>query len=196
MTSRRIVVFFILFLGFGNFPLYPMSTVKGWINAIRPETFEIDDTASDDTVQKGELKFTESQVRVLTALKKREEELRIREEIHQRKANELKSLAQQIEQKLDQMRKLTATLEKKRQFRKEMDEKNISRMVKYYESMDPELTAIFFNRMDRMTAMHILMRMNPRKASAVMQLLDPNVAVEITENVSGFKTARQERMEK
>ncbi len=196
MSIRGIVVALVLFIGTGNAAVWGMSTVKGWVNEILPENFQFKDATSDSADRKEEPTYTKSQIEVLTALKRREEELRKREETHRRKANELKLLAQQIEQKLDQMRKLTAEFEKKRQSRKEMDEKDISRMVKYYETMDPELTAVFFNQMDRLTAMHILMRMNPRKASAVMQLLDPKVAVEITEKVSGFKAGELESIGK
>ncbi|MDH5559555.1 MAG: hypothetical protein OEY59_01710, partial [Deltaproteobacteria bacterium] len=133
-----------------------------------------------------------SKIAVLNALKKREEELKQKEELYQQKTKELKMLSQRIEQKLDQMRSLANEIEVQRVSRKEMDEKDISRMVKYYETMTPENTVVFFNKMDRQTATHILMRMNPRKASAVMQLLDPKVAVDITEKVTRFTESREE----
>ena len=187
-------ILFITFISlFAIQPVYSMTTMKGWVNKIRPGTFETEDATSDtDEYQKEAHQYSEAEIQVLTALKKREEELRKKEAIHQQKANELKTLAQQIEQKLDQMRKLSAEFEGMRETRKEMDEKDITRMVKYYETMDPEATAVFMNQMDRITAMHIIMRMNPRKASAIMQLMDPKVAVDITEKVSGFKAAQEE----
>ena len=187
-------ILFITFISlFAIQPVYSMTTMKGWVNKIIPGTFETEDATSDtDEYQKEAHQYSEAEIQVLTALKKREEELRKKEAIHQQKANELKTLAQQIEQKLDQMRKLSAEFEGMRETRKEMDEKDITRMVKYYETMDPEATAVFMNQMDRITAMHIIMRMNPRKASAIMQLMDPKVAVDITEKVSGFKAAQEE----
>jgi len=175
---------------FGTQPAYSMSTVKGWINKIRPGTFEVVD-ASADSMEQSVRSFSESQVKVLTALSKRENDLKKKEALHQQRAAELKTLSQQIEQKLDEIKKLTADFEIKRQKRKEMDEKDIKRIVKYYESMDPERTALFFNQMDRVTATHIIMRMNPRKASAVFELLDVKVAVEITELKTRFKADRQ-----
>ena len=178
-------------------PVYSMTTMKNWVNKIKPGSFETEDASSDTgEYQKETHQYTKAEIQVLTALKKREEELRRREAIHQQKANELKTLAQQIEQKLDQMRKLSAEVETIRKTRKEMDEKDITRMVKYYETMDPEATAVFMNQMDRVTAMHIIMRMNPRKASAIMQLMDPKVAVDITEKVSGFKAGQEELLNK
>ena len=191
-------ILFITFISlFAIQPVYSMTTMKGWVNKIRPGTFETEDATSDtDEYQKEAHQYSEAEIQVLTALKKREEELRKKEAIHQQKANELKTLAQQIEQKLDQMRKLSAEFEGMRKTRKEMDEIDITRMVKYYETMDPEATAVFMNQMDRITAMHIIMRMNPRKASAIMQLMDPKVAVDITEKVSGFKAAQEELLNK
>ena len=170
--------------------LFAMSTAKDWVNKVKPGTFDTGQKdASADTGPK-ERKFDESEMKVLIALKIREEKLRKREEEFRSKTQELKLLSQQIEQKLDQMRVLQSNIEKRRKERKDMDAKDISRMVKYYETMGSDNTAAFFNQMDRVTATHLIMRMNPRKASAVMQLLEPKVAVEITERVTRFKENR------
>lgn len=170
---------------------YSMNTIKDWINQVRPGTFEQADATSDVQVEAPKV-YSEAEKRVLTQLKQREEELRRKEALHEQRAQELKSLSQQIEQKQDRMRRLLAEIEARQSNRKEMDEKDISRMVRYYETMDPERTAIFFNQMDRVTAMHLIMRMNPRKASAVLELIDPAVAVDITERVTRFKQGRLE----
>lgn len=190
MKRSVIGLIVILILVLGAQPAYPMSTVQGWINKVRPGTFETADATADADDQRTR-SFTESEMKVLTALSKREAELKKKEALHQQRAAELKSLSQQIEQKLDQIRKLTADFEQKRQKRKEMDEKDLSKMVKLYETMDPERTSIFFNQMERVTASHILKRMNPRKASIVLELLDPKVAVEITEMLTQIKSDRQ-----
>ena len=152
-------------------------------------TFETKDT-SVSAEQKTVKTFTEAESKVLTSLAQREEELRKKEANYTQKAAELKTLSQQIEQKLDQIKKMTAEFESKRQLRKEMDEKDISKMVRLYEIMDPELSAQKFNGMDRITATQILMRMNPRKAASILELMDTQVAVDITEMVTRFKADR------
>jgi flagellar motility protein MotE (MotC chaperone) len=165
---------------------YSMTQVKGWINKVRPGTFEQEDATSD--TDGGALKaYSAAETKVLTSLKQREAELKVKELLHNQRAQELKSLSQQIEQKLDQMRRLQADIEARQTQRQALDEKDISRMVRYYETMDPERTAVFFNKMDRVTAMHLIMRMNPRKASGVLELLEAEVAVDITERVTQFK---------
>jgi flagellar motility protein MotE (MotC chaperone) len=168
-----------------------MSRVKGWINKVRPGTFQTEQTTTimEETPEKT---FTEAERKVLTSLAQREEELRKKEELYKQKAAELKTLSQQTEQKLDQIKKLVAEFERKRQLRKEMDEKDITRMVRYYEIMDPELTVTFFNDMDRVTAAQILLRMNPRKAAAIWELLEPKIAIELTEMVTRFKADRSQ----
>lgn len=192
MRNRLILT--ILFCFLLAQPAYSMSTVKGWINNIRPGTFEMPEDANQAKLPGEEEKkdYTTAELRVLQSLRVRQADLDRKEQEIQKKAQELKILSQQIEQKLDQMRGLQSEIERRRKERQEMDEKDITRMVKYYETMAPENTAVFFNQMDRVTATHILMRMNPRKASAVMQLLDPKVAVDITELVTRFKTDREE----
>ena len=189
--ARLIFIIGVLGLLAGQ-PTYGMTKAKEWVNKVRPGTFEMPDATADTDKDQGPKTFTESQLKVLTTLKQREEELKNKEEQFKQRAGELKRLSQQIEQKLDQMRILSAEIEDKRKKRKDADEKDIGRMVRYYETMAPENTAVFLNQMDRTTATHILMRMNPRKASAVMQLLEPKVAVEITENVTKFKENREE----
>lgn len=171
--------------------LFAMTTMKEWVNKVRPDTFDLGDASGDTDKNKQEV-FTDSKIEVLNQLRQREQELKKKEEIFQQKTKELKLLSQQIEQKLDQMRGLANAIETQRKARKDMDEKDISKMVRYYETMAPENTSVFFNKMDRQTATHLIMRMNPRKASAVMQLLDPEVAVNITERVTRFKENREE----
>jgi len=174
---------------------YSMNTIKGWVNNLMPGTFETTD-ATGDALKKAARQFSESEQKVLTALAAREAALKEKEALHQQRAADLKRLSQQIEQKLDEIRKLTADFEARRKTRQQMDEKDIKRMVTYYETMDPEKTAVFFNQMDRETAVQILMRMNPRKASGVYELLDPEVAVDVTERVTRFKQDRQQVSEK
>ena len=194
LKMKTPVLFLFAFLLFGTTcEVYSMTQVKDWINKVRPGTFETADATGDTKVVTQRV-FTESEMKVLTALKQREEELKAKELLHEQRAKELKSLSQQIEQKLDEMRRLQAEIEQKQTNRKELDEKDISRMVRYYETMDPERTAVFFNQMHRVTAMHLIMRMNPRKASGVLELLDPKVAVDITERVTRFKQNRSETL--
>jgi len=187
-------VFFLLFaLCCTAQPALGMDKAKSWVNNLRPGTFSTNgDASSDAEGNREKTEFSESDVKVLIQLQAREAALKKKEEDFAKRTGELKLLSQQIEQKLDQMRGLAGKIEDMRQQRKQMDEKDVTRMVKYYETMTPDSTASFFNQMDRVTAMHLLMRMNPRKASAVMQLLEPKVAVEITENVTRFKKNRSE----
>lgn len=190
LKKGTVKLFFICFFLLGSEAGYSMTSVKNWVNQIRPGTFEITDASAD--LKKKEIRtFSAAEVKVLTELAKREEELKRKEAAHQQRAAELKSLSQQIEQKLDQIRKLTDEFEIKRQSRKKMDERDISKMVRLYETMDPEKTTAFLNEMDRVTAVHIIMRMNPRKASAVLELLDPKVVVDITERVTRYKADRK-----
>ena len=65
-------------------------------------------------------------------------------------------------------------------------------MVRYYETIAPENAAVLFNKLGQQTAIHILLRMNPRKASAVLQLMDPEVAVAITEKVTRFEKEKKQ----
>ena len=66
-----------------------MSTAKDWVNKVKPGTFDTGDKdASADTGPK-ERKFDESEMKVLIALKIREEKLRKRE-VEVRKREEVR----------------------------------------------------------------------------------------------------------
>ncbi len=189
--SCQIVVLLFALVFITTNDAFSMTTVKSWINKVKPGTFETTDVSSDTETQ-GLKSFTTSKTKILTSLVKREEALRKKEALYEQRAKTLKTLSQKIEQKLDRMRTMAAEFEQKRVYRKKADEKDISKMVKLYETMDPERIAVFLNKMDRVTAMHLIMRMNPRKASAVLELLDPTVAVDITERTTMFKENRSE----
>lgn len=198
-SHKIILILFILALG-NTFYFTPemqaMNRVKQWVNQVKPGTFpELEEKDASADSKPKEKKFTQDDYKVLIALKQKEETLVRREKKIQLREKELRALEQRVERKLNQMRDLAKKIEDERETRKAMDEKDISRMVKYYESMDPENTSVFLNQMDRVTAAHILMRMNPRKASGVMQLLDPDVAVEITEMVTRFKENRSKTLD-
>ena len=197
LKLKVIYIFFVIFmiLGLNTAYSFNMDTVKGWGNKVIPNLFDLPD-ATSDTSKKERESFSNSRILVLKNLKAREEELKRKEEAYIKKTKELKILSQQIEQKLDQMRELANDMERQRQSRKNLDEKDITKMVKLYETMGAENTAAFINKLDRQTATHILMRMNPRKASAVMQLLDTKVAVDITEIVTRFTENRVDSAQK
>ena len=189
-SFNKVLVIFFLVIGVLTQPAYSMDNVKQWINKVKPGTFP-EAVKQEAPAEKKARVFNQADYKILTALQERETEIKKREEGLQKKEQELKRLEAQIEQKLDAMKQQTLALENERKQKQEMDKKDISRMVKYYESMDPENTAEFFEKMDRLTAVHILMRMNPRKASAAMQRLTPATAAEITEMVTRIKANSQ-----
>ncbi|KAK3584140.1 hypothetical protein CHS0354_035220 [Potamilus streckersoni] len=129
----------------------------------------------------------ESQIEVFKNLEKKEQELNKQGEQQNIKTAELRQIEERIERKLNDLRKEREEYEALRKQRIEMDQKDISKIITYYERMDPENASKFINSMDLDTASHILMRMNPRKGAKIMELLDAPRAVQITERVAVFK---------
>ncbi len=171
-----------------------MTMMKKWINKIRPNTFPevVPQKQKVEKSLKDGSEFSQKDLEIIHRLKEKEDSLNQRELALKSKSDNLQKLSQQVESKLDRLAEVIRKTEALRDERKKIEEKDISKIVIYYNAMDPENIAPFFNQMDRLTATQILMRMQAKKAAAVMQLLDPKVAVEITEKVTRFKSNKLE----
>jgi len=146
----------------------------------------------EEIKEKTDVFVPEAQVQTYKNLEKLKVELDKKAEIQVNRTKELHDITERIERKLNELQVVRDQIEAERKERMGLDEKDISKLVLYYEKMEPENSATFINQMDSLTAAHILMRINPRKGSKIMELLDVKVAVSISENLAGFKRNQEE----
>ena len=190
--KRFVLNFFILLFLLQN--VSGMTDVKEWILKIPGIDLVKDDSDQKKSAEEDKNKsrtLDQAEFNVLISLTAERERLDKKERELVKKERQLRVIEQRIEKRMDEISQSSNNLENERRQQQETDGRDISKIVKLYESIDPESASKNLNQMDRLTATHILMRMNPRKASAVLQLLDIKVAVEITENVTKFKENRQ-----
>ena len=132
------------------------------------------------------------QAEILDFLRGRKERLDAREKEMVEKAKELASLEQRIEQKINEVRLINDEIDQTYRQKAEQDAEALTQLVSYYEKMPPDNAALFFNTMDRQTAIMIITRMSARRAAAILAILEPEVAVELTESIAKITVNREQ----
>ena len=113
-------------------------------------------------------------------LKKREEELFLKEKNLEALETKILSDLQKIEEALTRSEEMVG-------IRKDLVEKNVKALVKAYSNMKPVQAAALLERMDEATAIIIISRMNSRVAGKVLGAMNTRIAKNISEKIAGKK---------
>ncbi len=106
-------------------------------------------------------------------LDRREKEIAVREAL-------LSAAERELDQKLRELKTLSADIEESMQKISEEEEARINSLVKIYETMKPKDAASIFNTLDLDVLMAILTRMSERRASPIIAQMNPDRARTIT----------------
>jgi flagellar motility protein MotE (MotC chaperone) len=138
--------------------------LPGQVSAVSPETFRMIETIESKNRE----------------LKKREEELRLKqirlEALEAKIQKDLKKIEQSITESKEQMGA-----------QDEKTKENVEALVKVYSSMKPEEAANLVAAIDEGLALKIISGMKSKIAGQVLSNLDVNVAKRISENLAGKK---------
>jgi flagellar motility protein MotE (MotC chaperone) len=126
-------------------------------------------------------------VKWLDVLKKKELELRNKEEAILLEEERLKALKKEIEEKISRLDRTLERLKALMEQKEKKDGERVRQLVKILESTPPEQTAKILEKMDIRTSAYILSFMNGKKAGRVLGFLSPNQAIKISEELSGIK---------
>ena len=113
-------------------------------------------------------------------LKKREEELFLKEKNLEALEKKVLSDLQKIEEALTRSEEMVG-------IRKDLIEKNVKSLVKAYSNMKPVQAAALLERMDEATAIIIISRMKSRVAGKVLGAMNTRIAKNISEKIAGKK---------
>ena len=113
-------------------------------------------------------------------LKKREEELLLKEK-------NLQTLEQKILADLQKIEEALARSEAMVGIKKDLIEKNVTSLVKAYSHMKPMQAATLLERMDEDIAIIIISRMKSRVAGKVLGAMNTRIAKGISEKIAGKK---------
>ncbi len=122
---------------------------------------------------RGEADVLQKLVERRAALDEREKNVGLREKM-------LSAAEKQIDVKLSELKQLEQKLEALVSKRNELEESQLSSLVKTYESMKPEDAARIFNRLERGILVDVAHRMKPAKIGAVLAAMEPARAQDLT----------------
>ena len=162
-----------------TFPLEPQKEevkekekiqLPGQMPAVSPETFRMIETIENKNRE----------------LKKREEELRI-------KQTRLEALEAKVRKDLDKIEKSISESKEQMGIQDERTKKNVEALIKVYSSMKPEEAANLVEAIDEGLALQIISGMKSKIAGQVLSNLDVKVAKRISENLAGKRDKPSEK---
>ncbi len=117
-------------------------------------------------------------------LQKKQEDLDRREEIVKAKEGQLLALEQDVQKKIDELKRTQVKLEEVVKMRDDLEAKNVANLTKAYSIMPPAEAAQRLKAMDRAIALKVLMAMKTKNSSKILSSLDPQTAAQISEQLA------------
>jgi flagellar motility protein MotE (MotC chaperone) len=121
---------------------------------------------------------------LLYSIQKRQVELNQREEALKMDEQRLASLKKEISDKIEILRQVEAKLNTALDAEKSVEGKRLKELAKVYESMPSAKAGIMLAKLDVKTAAGITINMKRDRAGAIWGYLDPQRAVEITNEIT------------
>jgi flagellar motility protein MotE (MotC chaperone) len=140
--------------------------------------------------------MSQTELDVLQQLTERRKVLDEREGALAERASLLQAAETRIDQKVQDLRDLRATLEQLTSLREGQEEMKILSLVKIYETMKPKDAARIFQELDMDTLLLVVDRMKERKLAPVMAEMNPNRAMEITVELARLRQMPQLSVDK
>jgi flagellar motility protein MotE (MotC chaperone) len=168
---------------------FGMSTLKTWVNKVRPGTFpdleagtrkEVLEGAADAARQEA---LTETERQILLSLMERKRQLDERDTLLNQREEQLRVLRDNIQHQVSELKRLQDAIEASMDAKKSLDAENLKKVVALYNGMDSKRAAEKFQQLEPKVAVQILMSMNQRKAAALLEQLPPENAKRITEEI-------------
>jgi len=168
---------------------YSMSTLKTWVNKVRPGTFPDMETAGKKEGPEGgadaakQETLTETERQILLSLMERKRQLDERDTVLNQREEQLRVLRDNIQHQVSELKRLQGEIEASMDAKKSLDAENLKKVVALYNGMDSKKAAEKFQQLEPKVAVQILMTMNQRKAAALLEQLPPENAKRITEEI-------------
>lgn len=120
----------------------------------------------------------------LISLKEREKVVDGMEKELDLKYENLKSVKSDIKNRLEELSLVKAGIEKAIEEQKAINEANITKLAKVYQSTPPEQAGPMLSRLDAKIAAQIILKMNNMKAGKIWGFVDPKKAVLISNELT------------
>ena len=131
-----------------------------------------------------DLKFTESEKKILTRLAEQQERLRLRAMELDRREGQLKTLQEDIQRQITRLEKLQREIERNIKKKKTQDNKQLEKAVALYSKMDAVIAAQSISKLDRKIAVNILKQMKEKQASLVLSSMTAEESASLIKDIT------------
>ncbi len=128
---------------------------------------------------------------LIAKVKEREAGLDQREKEIELTRDNLQSVKKDINERLEKLRAVKADIEAAINQQKMMNEANITKLAKVYESSPPEQAGILLSQIDIDIAAQILLKMNSRKAGKIWGFVEPKKAAQISKKLAEYNSRKK-----
>lgn len=132
------------------------------------------------TQQLNETRISPAEMAVLGSLTARREEIDKRAKDLDLREQLLTAAEKRVEDRVAELKALEARINGQIAANDQQNEERLASVVKMYETMKPKEAARIFERLDMGVLIDVAKRMQPRKMSAVLAVMDPVAAQELT----------------
>ena len=124
--------------------------------------------------------MSDEEIELLQRLSDRRQEIEQREREIQQRAALLEAAEKRVEQKIDELSDLQATIQNLLVSHDEQEEAQMRSLVKIYENMKPKEAARIFEQLDMVVLLEVIDRMKERKAAPILAKMNPAKAKAVT----------------
>ena len=124
--------------------------------------------------------MNQAEMAVLGSLAARREEIEQRAKDFDLREQLLAAAEKRVEERIVELKALEAKINSQIAATDEQNEERLKSVVQMYETMKPKDAARIFERLDMGVLLDVSKRMNPRKMSAVLAVMDPVAAQDLT----------------
>jgi len=128
--------------------------------------------------------FTEEEVRVLTELRQKRQELDARRDRLAKTEERLQLLRDKMREDLNRLERYRDQIQTGLDQEKDIRSDKMEHLVKVYSNMNPEKAAERIDRMDRKTAVKLLSGMSGEAAGRILSFVDPDKANRISQDMT------------
>jgi len=194
ITVLSVIAFFLLIMNFhkeekGSFvELQAVEIVHAEPDApVRSETVSEGLEDAESKVREKMRLLTEKETilnELVKAARKKEEEFDKKNREIEEKRENLQSVKKEIEKKLLELEAVKAEIQKGLDKKREVNDANITKLAKVYESTPPEQAGPILSQIDVEIAAQILLKMNNMKAGKIWGFMDSKKAVSISKELA------------
>lgn len=124
---------------------------------------------------------------MLKLIEKKQTELKDKESFLKQEEKRLEALKKDVDERIEKYTKILTQIENLLKKIEQVKEQNFEHIVKTYETMPPEEAAQRLSSLDEELLVKIILRMKPKKAAAIMALMDTKKAASITQSMNSIE---------